>query len=62
MKNKGVGLFKKQVAKPEPNNTMNFNLGLRLYPAQVPRLRIDVTAIGDGQFDFGFSLSYNFSP
>jgi len=47
---------------PEPNNTMNFNLGLRLYPAQVPRLRIDVTAIGDGQFDFGFSLSYNFSP
>jgi len=43
-------------------NKMNFNLGLRVYPRDVPNLRIDAAAIGDGQFDFGFSLSYNFRP
>lgn len=47
---------------PEPVNRMNFNMGLRLHPKQVPQLRVDLAAIGDGQFDFGFSLSYNFSP
>jgi hypothetical protein len=43
---------------PEPGNKANFNLGIRFYPNQVPGLRVDVAAIGDGEFDFGFSLSY----
>ncbi|MHB9106751.1 MAG: hypothetical protein ACYDCO_06825 [Armatimonadota bacterium] len=47
---------------PYPINKMNFNLGLRIHPRDVPNLRIDAAAIGDGQFDFGFSLSYNFRP
>ena len=44
---------------PKPLNNMNFNLGFRIYPPQVPRLHIDLTAVGDGEFDFGFALGYS---
>jgi hypothetical protein len=47
---------------PGPDNPINSNLGLRVHPRQLPRLRVDLTAIGDGEFDFGFSFSYNLSP
>lgn len=45
---------------PRPSPAANFNLGLRFYPRNVPGLRIDAAAVGDGQFNFGFSLSYRF--
>jgi len=44
---------------PRSSNHMNFNLGLRLYPQPVPRLHFDLTAVGDGEFEFGFALGYN---
>lgn len=47
---------------PGPDNPINFNLGVRLHPREIPRLHVDLTAIGDGEFDFGFGLSYNLSP
>ncbi|HOS43391.1 MAG TPA: hypothetical protein PK794_06855 [Armatimonadota bacterium] len=47
-------------AHPEPAIDANFNLGLRLYPREVPGLRLDTVAVGDGRFDFGFSVSYLF--
>lgn len=45
---------------PEPDNTANFNLGVRFFPRAVPGLRIDTVAVGDGEFNFGFSFSYRF--
>lgn len=44
---------------PQPLNHYNFNLGLRIFPPQVPRLHFDLTAVGDGEFEFGFALGYN---
>ena len=48
------------VIPPLPQDHMNFNLGLRLYPPEVPQLHCDLTAVGDGEFDFSFALGYNF--
>ncbi len=45
---------------PAPAIDANFNLGFRLYPREVPGLRLDTVAVGDGRFDFGFSMSYLF--
>jgi hypothetical protein len=45
---------------PAPAIDANFNLGFRVYPREVPGLRIDAVAVGDGRFDFGFSMSYLF--
>ena len=50
------------IIDPKPSNEINFNIGARIYPREVPRLRINAAALGDGQFDFAFSLSYNFTP
>jgi hypothetical protein len=47
-------------AHPEPAIDGNFNLGFRFYPREVPGLRLDTVAVGDGRFDFGFSVSYLF--
>ncbi len=47
-------------AIPSSNSGVNFNIGARIHPREVPNLRFDVAGIGDGKFDFGFSLSYNF--
>jgi hypothetical protein len=47
-----------QMTTSLPSNTHNFNIGVRMYPKAVPNLRVDLAAIGDGQFNFGFSLSY----
>jgi hypothetical protein len=45
---------------PEPDNTINFNLGARFYPPSIPGLRVDAAAVGDGTFNYGFSFSYEF--
>ena len=44
------------------SSKVNFNLGARITPRSVPNLRIDLAAIGDSRFDFGFSFSYRFKP
>ncbi|MHB9023168.1 MAG: hypothetical protein ACYC7E_03200 [Armatimonadota bacterium] len=43
---------------PLPENRVNFNIGARFYPREVPDLRFDLTAVGNSHFNFGFSLSY----
>jgi hypothetical protein len=43
---------------PLPTNSVNYNLGVRYYPRELPNLRIDMTAVGDSDFNYGFSLSY----
>ncbi|MHB9132085.1 MAG: hypothetical protein ACYDBB_13505 [Armatimonadota bacterium] len=43
---------------PPPTIDANFNLGMRFHPRQVPNLRVDMAAVGDGQFNLGFSFSY----
>ncbi|HEY3417169.1 MAG TPA: hypothetical protein VGM23_09825 [Armatimonadota bacterium] len=43
---------------PLPTNSVNFNLGVRFYPRELPNLRFDMTAVGDSNFNYGFSLSY----
>jgi hypothetical protein len=48
------------VISPKPANRANFNLGARFYPRSVPNLRLDAAAVGDGEFNFGFSVSYRF--
>lgn len=45
---------------PCPGVDYNFNVGMRFYPQQVPNMRFDLAAVGDGRFDFGFSYSYLF--
>ncbi|MHB9024897.1 MAG: hypothetical protein ACYC7E_12100 [Armatimonadota bacterium] len=43
---------------PLPECKVNFNLGVRYYPRELPNLRIDMTAVGNSNFNYGFSLSY----
>ncbi len=45
---------------PRPGNHVNFNLGLRFYPRQVPNLRIDTALVADSRQNFGFAISYLF--
>lgn len=49
-------LFVKTI--PPPSNGVNFNLGVRLHPREVPQLHIDAVAVGDGRFDYGFAIGY----
>jgi len=48
-------------ALPHPSTDVNCNMGLRIHPCEIPNLRLDLAAVGDGHFCFGFSFSQKFS-